>query len=287
MYLTDHHRENKYYNNDLDNSGVFIEEGNALNIADTLNGWAASSADYDNDGDLDIFVLNNGGAEYNRMYRNNIDSDYYLFIRLTDKNGSLNRFGSKAKVYFAGTDSLVGKRVVDGGGSDGEVQNQYNCHFGLDPNLAYDIEVVFTTRTNGQNHIFNNNSHPELGNYIPTHHGHFLEVRDSVVTVTYVKVQKQPLIIKTFKLYQNYPNPFNNTTIIPFSLSKKTFVNISIFDITGKVVITLLNKSMITGNHKIKWDGNNNRGKAVSSGIYLVRLIADNKSTFKKIVLIR
>jgi len=288
IYLTDHHRENKYFINDMNKSGLFIEEGISLNIADSLEGLAASSADYDNDGDLDIFVLNHGGAEHNRMYRNNLNSNQYLLIRLTDKNGSFNRFGSKVKVYYAGTDSLVGMRVVDGGGSGGKIQNPYDCHFGLTPNYAYDIEVIFTTKTNGQNHIFNKYNRPELGNYIPAHQGHFLEIRDSVVTVTSVNSNNSPILVKNFKLYQNYPNPFNSTTVIPFQLDKSYQVKLIIFDLRGKKTITLKNEILQKGFYEVKWDAKNSDGNKVASSVYMCRLFLDNKiQDVRKIILIQ
>jgi VCBS repeat protein len=288
IYLTDQHRENKYFRNDVNNSGLFIEEGVSLNVADTLEGKAASSADYDNDGDLDIFVLNHGGAEYNRMYRNNFDSNRYLIIRLTDKNGSFNRFGSKVKVYYAGTESLVGMRVVDGGGSGGEIQNQYDCHFGLTPNYAYDIEVIFTTKTNGQNHIFNKLNRPELGNYIPAHQGHFLEVRDSAVTVTSVNSYNSPKIINNFKLYQNYPNPFNSTTTIPFQLDKSYTVKLVIYDLNGKEIMVFEKGHLSKGYYSNNWDAKNNSRKDTASGVYVCSLYLDNNlRDMRKIILLR
>lgn len=288
IYLTDQHRENKYFRNDVNNSGLFIEEGNSLNIADTLEGRAASSADYDNDGDLDIFVLNHGGAEYNRMYRNNFDSNQYLIIRLTDKNGNFNRFGSKVKVFYAGTDSLVGMRVVDGGGSGGEIQNQYDCHFGLTPNYAYDIEVIFTTKTNGQNHIFNKYNRPELGNYIPVHQGHFLEVRDSVVMVTSISKTKEPSILQDFKLFQNHPNPFNSATVIPFQIDKSYQVRLVIFDLNGKEIKVFEKGSLSKGYYSINWDAKNMVGKDTASGVYFCSIFLDNKvRDVRKIILLR
>ena len=288
LYFIKSQSPNKYYRNDINDSGIFIEEGIQLNIADTLSGLATTGIDYDNDGDLDIFVLNNGDGLYNRMYRNELNTDNYLLIRLTDINGSYNRFGSKVKIYFAGSDSLAGMRVVDGGGNGGNNQGQYDCHFGLDENLSYDIEVIFTTRTNGQNHIFNKHNRSELGNYIPSQSGHFLEVRDSVVTVTSITPKENPQIITNFKLYQNYPNPFNSTTVIPFQLDKTYNVKLIIYDLTGKEVKTLKNGQFSKGNYTSQWDGKNNKNIETSSGVYTFVLILDNQPrAARKIILLR
>ncbi len=70
-----------------------------------------------------------------------------------------------------------------------------------------------------------------------------------------------------FHLYQNYPNPFNPVTNIKFSLERDSFVNLSIFDIKGNLVETLVNKKMQTGHHITTWNSENK-----PSGIYFYRL---------------
>jgi VCBS repeat protein/type IX secretion system substrate protein len=285
LYIANAYDPNNYFRNDFNSSGLFVELGDSLGVNDSHAGLTTVSGDYDNDGDLDIFVLNGGGSQFNNLYRNEINSGNYLFVRPTDVNGCYNRFGSKVKVYFSGTDSLIGMRVVDGGGNGGISQNQYDCHFGLDENLAYDIEVIFTTRTNGQNHIFNKNSRPQLGNYIPSQHGHFLEVRDSVVTVTSVLLEKEQEIITKFKLHQNYPNPFNPITNIKYELKQSKFVTAKIFNMLGQEIIELVNEKKKPGSYIISWDGKDNNNKQVSSGIYFCRFDIEGEIKTIKMIL--
>ena len=90
-------------------------------------------------------------------------------------------------------------------------------------------------------------------------------------------------------LYQNYPNPFNPTTIISFFLPYKEKVILKIYDISGKMVKTILDGRIIkSGYHKFPWNAINDSGKKVSAGIYIYRIIV-NKGEFysKKLIYIR
>ena len=85
-----------------------------------------------------------------------------------------------------------------------------------------------------------------------------------------------------FSLKQNYPNPFNPSTIINFTLPKVTNINLSILDITGKVVSTLINGNKNAGSYSIKWDASN-----YTSGIYFYRLRAGDFVDTKKMILLK
>lgn len=75
-----------------------------------------------------------------------------------------------------------------------------------------------------------------------------------------------------FELYENYPNPFNPTTTISFSLPKNAPVKLEIFNLKGQKVSTLINDKLPAGKHNIVWNGLDNKGKLVASGVYLYRL---------------
>lgn len=81
-----------------------------------------------------------------------------------------------------------------------------------------------------------------------------------------------------FQLGQNYPNPFNPTTNIPFRIFRKAKVKISIFDLNGKLVKTVLDSSLPAGSHTAIWNGTNAAGKAQASGIYFYRLKVDESA---------
>ncbi|UCG52718.1 MAG: T9SS type A sorting domain-containing protein [Candidatus Latescibacterota bacterium] len=88
-------------------------------------------------------------------------------------------------------------------------------------------------------------------------------------------------------LYQNLPNPFNRSTEIGFNLDKDAWVALSVYDVSGKLVQTLVSRPLIAGEHTEVWDGRDMNGNRVASGIYFYRLEVGNKSLNRKAVLLR
>ncbi len=89
------------------------------------------------------------------------------------------------------------------------------------------------------------------------------------------------------QLFQNYPNPFNPTTEIHYKLPVRQFVEIDIYNLLGEKVRTLISEIVNAGEHKILWNGKNDAGNAVSSGIYFYRLKSKNSIKIKKMTLLR
>lgn len=87
--------------------------------------------------------------------------------------------------------------------------------------------------------------------------------------------------------HTNHPNPFNPETVISFNLSAPSKVNLSIYNIRGQKVKTLLNKNMKTGTQSVIWDGIDNNGRSVTSGIYFYKLSNDNETVTKKMLLLK
>ncbi len=102
---------------------------------------------------------------------------------------------------------------------------------------------------------------------------------------TAVDENGNPLVVT--KLQGNYPNPFNPTTNISFSLKDRGDVQLTIFNLKGQKVRTLVNSSMASGNHSVTWDGTTDRGTSVASGIYFYRLDTKDHSSSKKMVLMK
>ncbi len=90
-----------------------------------------------------------------------------------------------------------------------------------------------------------------------------------------------------YSLSQNYPNPFNPSTTIEYSLPTKSDVTISIYNILGQEVRTLVNTSMSVGDHVTHWNGTDQAGDRVASGVYFYRIKADDFVSSKKMLLLK
>ncbi|MCZ6674181.1 MAG: T9SS type A sorting domain-containing protein, partial [Verrucomicrobia bacterium] len=95
-------------------------------------------------------------------------------------------------------------------------------------------------------------------------------------------------IPKRFALHQNYPNPFNPATTLRFDLPDDSKVNIEIFNIIGQRVRHLLRgQDMLAGQHSLRWNGRDDGGKPLSTGVYVVRLKAADFVKSKKVMLLK
>lgn len=95
------------------------------------------------------------------------------------------------------------------------------------------------------------------------------------------------LLPTEFALEQNYPNPFNPSTEINFALPTDAFVELSVFNILGQNVATLVAGDLPAGEHFIRWNGTDSDGGSVASGIYFYRITAENFSATKKMLLLK
>ncbi|MBN1824697.1 MAG: carboxypeptidase regulatory-like domain-containing protein [Candidatus Eisenbacteria bacterium] len=92
---------------------------------------------------------------------------------------------------------------------------------------------------------------------------------------------------KALALVGNVPNPFNPTTTIRFDLPKAGHVSLSVYDLAGRRVTTLVDRGMDAGSHDVIWTGLDSSGRSVASGIYFYRLEAENKTMTRKMVLLK
>jgi hypothetical protein len=88
-------------------------------------------------------------------------------------------------------------------------------------------------------------------------------------------------------LRQNEPNPFSGETLIRFTLARPEGVTITIFDASGRIVRFLAARAFDRGGHVVRWDGRNEAGSQVASGVYLYKLRTESFARQKKMVVIR
>ncbi|MFA4947165.1 MAG: C25 family cysteine peptidase [Candidatus Krumholzibacteriia bacterium] len=99
------------------------------------------------------------------------------------------------------------------------------------------------------------------------------------------------LPVQNVRLYQNHPNPFNPSTVIPFTvpggLDVQHGVYLAVYDVNGALVKTLVSGTLQGGRHEVRWDGRNERGESVATGIYFAQVRSGGFKEARKMILLR
>jgi hypothetical protein len=101
------------------------------------------------------------------------------------------------------------------------------------------------------------------------------------------QIENEASMPGSYYLLQNYPNPFNPITTLHYDLPENSFVNITIYDMLGRKIKTLINETQDASYRSIIWDATDNNGEPVSAGIYLYQIQAGEYMQTKKMVLLK
>jgi hypothetical protein len=156
-------------------------------------------------------------------------------------------------------------------------------HFTVDNVALQSVDFeVFTTQTPAHDltYLYNEivNGVPHVREITPEFAGANVALNSQIAGV--------PLPTE-FALSQNVPNPFNPTTQVSFSLPKAANVNLTIYNVLGQQVKTLVSQELAAGVQTIEWDGTDNTGRTVASGVYFYRLSADEFQATKKMLMLK
>ena len=97
-------------------------------------------------------------------------------------------------------------------------------------------------------------------------------------------IDESPGVSRSFQLYQNFPNPCNGRTTVEYDVPKITDLSIIVYNLVGQKVKDLVDDEVGAGRHSAMWDGYNDAGRKVSSGVYIYRMSFDNISSSKKML---
>jgi hypothetical protein len=141
-------------------------------------------------------------------------------------------------------------------------------------NPGHSLSLVYNDRSSGKPRVAHAN--PEVtGNPI------------DLLNAKPVDQAETPEIPTHYSLAQNYPNPFNPSTTLAYSLKEPGHVTISIYNVLGQNVRTLIDEYQAAGNYTKVWNGHDDSGGEVASGIYFYRIKAGEFSDIKKMVLMK
>ena len=112
-------------------------------------------------------------------------------------------------------------------------------------------------------------------------------IRAKISTDRFLSLDDKPVMPKNIKLFSNFPNPFNPVTNISYNLSSNGRVKVSIHDMLGRLVTTLIDKSQNAGFNSITWNGTNIKNELVAGGVYIYTIQFDKSAISKKMVLLK
>ncbi len=258
-----------YLNNGPPNYG-FTKVTTGSIVTDVANSFGCTCGDYDNDGQLDMFVATRLAAG-NLLYHNNGNSNKWITLKCVGTVSNKSAIGTKVrlKANINGSPTWQTQEVMPHTGYNS--QNLW-LHFGL--GAASIIDSIKVEWINGATNVYTN---------VPVNQNATIIENGALLSVNNYNSEAPT----NFSLRQNFPNPFNPSTKIRFEIPKQSQVKLSVFDITGRLIETLMDEPLGTGNYELQWNG-----QRFSSGVYFYRLIVSSNEgkTFtetKKMLMIK
>ena len=240
-------------------TNVAPTDGQSISDDSSTNG--VSCADYDGDGDLDLYLATMNGLT-NKLFRNDVaDStdNHWLHVDLTAMGLNTTAVGATLR---ATAGDLVLLREVDGG-SGFLSQGSPTVEFGLGSATVVD-SLLIRWPTGVQRLLLDV----------------AVDQRLSIEQISTAVDDPAPDATLAFRVYPNYPNPFNPSTTLRFDLAKAGRTTLTIYALDGSLVRTLVNEDLPAGRNGAIWYGRNDRGQRVASGVYFWRVrTADHVET--------
>jgi enediyne biosynthesis protein E4 len=224
-----------------------------------------SLVDWDEDGALELFITN---RDRNSAAYDNTSSGNWLMMNLIGFASNRSAIGTiiRAKANISGQDVWQMRMLSSNAGrrsANGLIQ-----HFGLGD--AAIIDTVTLEWPSGLIEIYTN---LEANQILTLTEGEATAIKDQN------DAQNLP---GSYRLYQNYPNPFNPETVISWQLAVSNHVELSVYNLLGEKLATLISGKINPGYHTFKFDGKN-----LASGIYYYQLVAGDYREVKKMILLR
>jgi hypothetical protein len=228
-------------------------------LVDSCQSYGSAIGDFNNDGYPDIFVTEIDSNVH--VYKNTGAANNWIKFKCTGTVSNRDAIGTSLTIYYAGT---MHKKFILGGNSYLSCDDVVQL-FGLGSSTS--IDSLKINWTNGMTETAYNLAADRI----------YYAVEGSGI-IGIQNISKE--IPKSYNLSQNYPNPFNPSTKIQFSVPANGFVNLKVFDLTGREVATLVNQNLRAGTYSVDFNGSN-----LSSGYYFYELRTESFSETKKMVL--
>jgi len=264
---------NTFYENDGNGNFSVVANGAGAAGTDLGKGDGVSTVDYDMDGFLDLINTNgmskapwDDDGPY-EVFRNMGNANHWLEINLIGIDSNRDAVGAQLIATAGG----VQQYREQNSGMHHRGQNHQRIHFGLGSNtIVSELRILWP---NGLIQIMNDIDSDQI-----------IDVEEPVLSV---EIEPELPPIQSRKL-GCFPNPFNPGTTIVFSLDKPQLVKLSIYDTTGRLVHRIVQDEYYpAGEHEFTWNGKDDSGTKVSSGVYFLRLDSGIVPQIIKIVLLK
>ena len=254
----------------LNQGAHLLPVGHLLALHREGDGRGVTFGDYDGDGDMDWFVAD---KNFSRAYRNQGNQNHWLQVDL--EGIGRNPDGLGARVELSGQGGKQYREVHSTYGYCSQVQPW--VHFGLD--AAARVDTLRVRWPEGQETVQTDVAANQL----------LVVKHPSLITAV---LDDQGVLPAPFELGLNYPNPFNPSTVIPFSIPEtpggnRSLVTVAIYDLLGQTVRTLASEELGPGAYRATWNGRDDQGRELATGVYLCHLRVAGHIQTRKLALIR
>ncbi len=248
----------------VDGNPVFeIVEQDAA-VSSMQGGYGGACADINNDGHLDILVANTGSNDANQLFKNSGNENHWIAFQLEGTQSNRSAIGAKVEIQFPGGNQV--EEVTAGSGFVS--QNSMIVHFGL--GAFESVESVQIFWPSGL-----------LDSYTGLSADLFYKIKEGT-SLEVLTATKEPH--PDFR-FRNFPNPFSSSTTFTFELTKKTNIQMTIFDRLGRAVMRSSSSFSNSMAPKIIWDGTDASGRKLPAGIYFYSISSDDFQIAGKLML--
>jgi hypothetical protein len=263
LYITSSYDNNRLLRNE--GGGVFVDRTSGP-LKDPLTySMGVAFADADGDGDLDLYVANVGTYDSSHLFENLIGSNnHWLHVDLVGTTSNAAGIGARVRIV-AGRGAQI--REVSGG-SGFRSQDSLTAEFGLGAETLVDTLIVRWPSGN-VDMLFD-------------------VAADQVVQITEGSTGIDGDVVADFRLHGSAPNPFRRTTEIQYDLPVSATVSLVVYDPSGRRVATLVDSEPKgPGRYSVPWDGRDDTGRTVASGVYFYRMNAGSSEGTGRVVFLR
>jgi enediyne biosynthesis protein E4 len=243
--------------------GSFSETTDAI-LGDPSDTQGAAWADYDGDGRLDLYIVNDDAS--NRLIHNESNSGHHwLHLDLVGTVSNRSALGARLRLVTAGS-----VQIRELGSETAYLsQGSLRVEFGLAGATMVDSLEIFWP--SGASNLLLDIGADQL-----------IEILEDADPTDVEEYAESSIIVMN-----NFPNPFNPKTEILFELPASGMIRLDVFDVQGRVVLTLAEGYWAEGRHSVSWTGVNKDGDAMGSGLYFARLTASDRWTETKLLLLK